>query len=531
MNSKLKHHTITWALLVCLCGCSRHSWQRQSPPPPLAQQTADIADSAEKVRPASFIARSDEQAARGETAELCSLPLPGDEHLSPVPDSTELAREIQPGSAGRKSGHVMQLDYSEALSIAAGQNPRLALAAARYREAYARLREARTLWLPSIRAGISYNHHDGTLQASDGHVEEVSRTALNGGLGAGAIAAGSPLAPGVIAQFHSADAYYQPKIATQEACARRAATEKTTNDALLDTSLAYLDLLRSKQLLSIALETQANAAQLAKLTATFARTGQGSQADADRMEAELARRRVEAARAEERVDTSSARLAQLLSLDATMTFEPREPTIIPVDLVPEDVPVQELIATGLTQRPELTEAQHLVCEAVYRYRREKYAPLMPSLLLGLSQSGFGGGTGSSVTDSGGRLDLDAAVVWELRQFGFGDHARREATRARYDQARALQASVMDEVAREIVEGHVQIVARHDQMGIAESGVASATDSYSRNMARIREGQGLPIEVLQSLDALDAAQREYVRTLADHNEAQFRLQRAMGWPLY
>ena len=89
---------------------------------------------------------------------------------------------------------------------------------------------------------------------------------------------------------------------------------------------------------------------------------------------------------------------------------------------------------------------------------------------------------------------------------------------------------MDRVAREVVEAHWQVQSRKGQIEVAESGVKWATNFYQRNLARIRAGHGLPIEVLQSLPALDEARREYLRTLADYNEAQFRLQRALGWPI-
>ncbi len=46
------------------------------------------------------------------------------------------------------------------------------------REAFAQLQGARTLWLPTIRAGMSYNHHDGPLQATEGPVIPSSRSAL-----------------------------------------------------------------------------------------------------------------------------------------------------------------------------------------------------------------------------------------------------------------------------------------------------------------------------------------------------------------
>ena len=69
-----------------------------------------------------------------------------------------------------------------------------------------------------------------------------------------------------------------------------------------------------------------------------------------------------------------------------------------------------------------------------------------------------------------------------------------------------------------------------QIEVAQAGVEAAQNSYRRNHERIREAQGLPIEVLQAIDALDRARREYLRTVVQYNEAQFRLQRALGWPI-
>jgi outer membrane protein TolC len=61
-------------------------------------------------------------------------------------------------------------------------------------------------------------------------------------------------------------------------------------------------------------------------------------------------------------------------------------------------------------------------------------------------------------------------------------------------------------------------------------VQRATNSFKRNWLRVRDLEGLPIETLQSIQALDQARREYLRALVDYNTAQFRLQRALGWPI-
>jgi outer membrane protein TolC len=89
---------------------------------------------------------------------------------------------------------------------------------------------------------------------------------------------------------------------------------------------------------------------------------------------------------------------------------------------------------------------------------------------------------------------------------------------------------MDRVAREIVEAHAQAESLGGQITVAELGVRVASESYRRNLERIRGGQGLPLEVLQSLQALDQSCREYLRAVGDYDEWQFRLYRAIGCPI-
>jgi len=50
------------------------------------------------------------------------------------------------------------------------------------------------------------------------------------------------------------------------------------------------------------------------------------------------------------------------------------------------------------------------------------------------------------------------------------------------------------------------------------------------MERIREGQGLPIEALQAIQALENAERAYLRAVTSYNRSQLQLQWALGWPM-
>jgi outer membrane protein TolC len=189
-----------------------------------------------------------------------------------------------------------------------------------------------------------------------------------------------------------------------------------------------------------------------------------------------------------------------------------------------------LVATGLSTRPELAESRFLVGAAVERLRREQNAPLVPSVLLGLSYGGNGGGLGSEIDNFGDRMDFDAVAYWELRNLGFGEQAARNEARSRVNQARWRQVQVMDNVASDIAEAYAQVVSRREQITLAQAGITAARESYRRNNERIQDALGLPIEALQAISALDNAQRQYVRSVADYNRAQFRLQRALGWPV-
>jgi outer membrane protein TolC len=381
-----------------------------------------------------------------------------------------------------------------------------------------------------MRAGVTYDKHDGPAQQVDGNMlAAVSRSALFSGFGGVLPGAATPAIPGLYANFQFTDAIFQPRIAKQTAASRQSAATAARNDALLDSALAYLEVLRAGQDLAIAREAHGHTRELEELTGAYAETGKGTEADHDRALAELAVRATDVQRSAEAVHVASARLAQQLSLDPQFLFEPTEPTIVPIELVDADSTQAALVARSLTNRPEVAESRHLIGEAVERLQREQYAPLLPSVLLGIAYGGFGGGTGGNVSKFNGSFDSVVGAFWEVRNLGFGDHAARCEARSRVQQAQYREVAALDRVAREVVEAHAQVQSRKAQIATAQEGVRSAVASYERNLDRIKNVQGLPIEALQAIQALLQARREYLRALVGYNEAQFRLQRALGWP--
>ena len=174
--------------------------------------------------------------------------------------------------------------------------------------------------------------------------------------------------------------------------------------------------------MAIAEETRQHAEALADVTGKYAAVGEGLQSDADRAATELSLRKNNVVRADESIAVAATRLAELLHLNPTLGFDPIEPTVVPLELALNQGPADNLVAQALSARPELAEARHLVCEAIARWKREKYAPFVPSVLLGVSDGGMTAGKNSDYAAGQNRFDVDAVAYWELRNFGLGDQA-------------------------------------------------------------------------------------------------------------
>tara|TARA_R110002049_G_scaffold4601_5_gene32427 strand:+ start:613634 stop:615331 length:1698 start_codon:yes stop_codon:yes gene_type:complete len=460
--------------------------------------------------------------------ELALDGVSSDRFQIPAPPDTQTTLP-QPTSIGQ--GQPMLIDYETALAMVGGRHPVVGFAQARVREAYAELTQAKAMWLPTIRAGVTYHRHDGNLQASGGAINDVDRSSLQAGLGAGAVGAGTTPRPGVVAEFKLSDAIFRPRVAQRTVWARQHAQTAAFQTQLQDVAIAYNSLLLAYQEIQVIQQSRERTNELAELTASYAEAGEGLQADADRMKTELNLIRSRLLEATEQQATAQNRLIEALSLDCVAEVQPADIQLTPIYIVDASIGRGELISVGLAHRPELKQLQCFVAATVEEYKRQKYAPFLPSVLMGVSQTGFGGGLGSTVNNVDSRTDLDLMAVWEVRNLGFGERAARSRAAAASHQAKYRQLQQMDRVAREVADGQTQIIHRGQQVTILQTAIDAATDSYQRNVSRIKDGEGLPLEVLQSIQALENAQLSYARAVARHNEAQFRLQWALGWPIH
>ena len=433
---------------------------------------------------------------------------------------------------------VQPIDLEASLRLAGVQNPGLLLARQLVVEAVAIRQFAAAQIIPTLNGGASYNAHTGNLQQSSGNILSVNRSAVYVGSGAFAVAAGTVSIPGIRLAGNVAEGLYRYLATRQVVRQREFNNAAATNNTLLRVATEYCELIRAEAKRAIAEQIRDQADEVARITATYARTGEGRLADSDRARTELKRAQASIRQAEGEILIASARLCRSLNLDPSIRLHPTDAYAVPISIIPDPIPLCELITIAVLKRPELGERKAAVREALLLLDGAKALPYSPTILLGFSGAGFGGGSNlvrPNFGNFGDRADFDAVAYWTLQNFGLGNLALIRIARANSNANKFREIAVFDMVRDEVAEAHARTHARFAQIADFEEAVRSATEGFQLDLERIKQGvpgrgeNPRPIEVLDSLNLLRQSKNDYLDAIVDYNVAHFQLYVALGQP--
>jgi outer membrane protein TolC len=449
----------------------------------------------------------------------------------PVP-AAKAEPPLPPTPPAVAQGVPLPITLPAALCLTGANALDIQIADERVRTASAQLDRANVLWLPNLNVGVDYFRHDGQIQDIVGTVFTTSRSSLL--LGAG---------PQAVVSI--TDAVFAPLAARQVVRAVRADAQTARNDTTLSVAVAYFNVQQARGEVAGAAESLRRAedlvARVEKLAPDLA-----PELEVNRAKAEAARRRQAVESAYERWQVASADLTRLLRLQPGTLVEPAEQPSLAVGLIAPGTPTDELVAIGLTNRPELASYQAVVQAALVRVKQEKRRPFYPILAARgvgsnptqLAGGYFGGGVNDDLQNFGARFSIDLQAVWEFQNLGFGNRALVREREAESRRALLELLRTQDFVTAEVVQAHAQSERAAKRLKAAEDGVANAVATAEKNLQGLgqtkRAGEQLilvfrPQEAVAAVSALDQAYRDYYQAVGDHNRAQFRLYRALGHP--
>jgi outer membrane protein TolC len=458
-----------------------------------------------------------------------------DDGLTAAPKSNPAKVEDAPTPRKVEEPAKLAIDLPYALRLVNAANPTIAISRERLEQANARLQQAHAAFLPDVWVGgnpdnytflPTFYHHGGNIQNASGDVFSVTKNFVSVPAGGGI-------------NYKLADVLFAPRIARDLIAAEQARVRIVRDDVQLDVALTYLDLLRAYGALAVNAETIDKATQMVRYAEDAERAGLGkTTADANRARTELEIRRQERLDLEGQAAVVAARLAQLLLLEPSVDLVPADRKVVPITLVPTDPSLEDLIAVGLMNRPEMAESRALVAAALTRWRQDRRRPLLPTLSVVYYNAQFGGGSdianSPAIHNMGGRDDFMAQAAWELKGAGLGDYARARESRSRYNEATLHVIESQAMVAAQITGAAKVARVRQQSLESAQEAVRQAEDMWTRlSKAAFGLAGGArrydPLEPLIALQQLDRARTLYLDAVLNYNRQQFRLYWALGQP--
>lgn len=429
------------------------------------------------------------------------------------------------------------VDLPSVLQLAGYNSPEVLIAQQRVLAATARQQFAAAQALPNLNLGTNYDAHTGALQRASGAILQIQRSSLYVGAGANAVAAGSVNMPGLQYNLNLSETYFGYLASRQQSERFRAAAMVSRNQTLQQVTAAYCELVRAQGTRAIAVEMREHAADVAKTTADFARIGQGRPSDAERARTELGRRDADILAADAAIIKASATLGQILNLESSVKLQSSENWVVPRSVVPDPIPLPELIAISLYQRPEVAERRAEVHAAMLELKNAQLLIFSPQFIAGFSAGQFGGGGDVASDRNGsplfgnfnGRSDIDVILYWSIRNMGLANRAMIKASTARLASVDWERTKVLNDVRAEVADAFARTQMHSAQLDHLHRSVTASQDGFDQDLRRTRAADGHPIEVLDSLRLLARSKQDYLDAISNYNRAQYDLYVAIGQP--
>jgi outer membrane protein TolC len=418
-------------------------------------------------------------------------------------------------SAGPADTNALPIDLPTALRLAGARNLDVQIARENLNEAEAKHKSAVSEFFPWVSPGVVYHRRDGVAQASpSGEISDANYQSY---------------APGVTAaaQLDFGNAIYATLAARQLVKASDQALETQRQAAALAAAQGYFDLVKARALVGVVNEAIQVSQNYQQQLHEAVAAGIAFKGDELRIQTQTEHYKITLQQSLAQQRTAAVRLAQVLHLDPTVDLVPLDTGLTSLAPSPTNAAMSALVAQALRDRPELKQS-HALTEAS---REEKngavYGPLIPSLGAQVFGGGLGGGPEGSSGTFDGMADYFVGLSWRVGPGGLFDSGRIKASKARLATTQLTQSKLKDAITSEVVDALVAVNSTAEQIQLAEANLNTASETLQLTQQRKQSGVGIVLEDIQAQQALTQARSDYITAIAEHDKAQYELNKAVG----
>ena len=439
-----------------------------------------------------------------------------------VPVLAWLMAASAPLAAQAPAQAPLRLSFADAVRLASGEVPVVALATLRTSEADARVRQARAALLPSLSLGGSWANR--TFNSKSLGID--FSFPLPGG--------GTATLPDLIGPFNLYDARVSAtqtlfdwssvrrvRAAGAQADGSRAERGVTVEASVLTTAIAYVRAVRAQAVVGARQADSAIAAELVGLAEAQRAAGVSPAIDVTREQAQLARAQGLLLVAKNQLDRGRIEVTRALGLD------PATPLAFADSLAPSlgaaDVPVQRdsAVSAALAARPEL-EAELARAAAARQTGSAIRAERLPRLQL----AGDYGVNGRTVPNAIATRELALQVSVPILD-GFRREARLDEQDAVVRESWVREADLRRQIAAEVDAALLDLGSAEAQQLVAREELRLAESELSQARERFKAGVAGNIDVITAQVGLVRARDTEIDARFAAATARISLARAAG----
>lgn len=316
---------------------------------------------------------------------------------------------------------------------------------------------------------------------------------------------------------------FQIRAAHHAVASERESKAQAAQKALLEATDAYFHWLRCHadvQLLQAGMqdtETQVEVNEKRLLR------GFGTRYEVEQAKVQKAERETELLHARNQEQVAAYALSNILNLPYDTVFTVETPTIMPVQFIPVDATLPDLMSQATQHRPELKRLTEEI-KSLRALYHAAFSDLLPTLTL----SGYYGGIGPpdkplrETFQRGISLNMDM-----LRNMGVGTLANIRANRARLEEGIQLREKQRNQMQQDLATAFTDWQYQASVIRVTQQKLDAAKEAYRLADARRQSGFGIQLEVLTAQTQLNTALREVQAAIKAFNSAQLSLLFEMG----
>lgn len=291
----------------------------------------------------------------------------------------------------------------------------------------------------------------------------------------------------------------------------------TRNDVVLQTKLAYYDVLRSEELLGVGQEAMRNAEARKHTAQALVDTGIASKVDIFRADASMSAAQQSIINAQNAIQVTKSVVNRILGVDVNLPLDVVKPAEAAMSLDPYEAYLNE----ALSNRPEAATASRDVSASKLRYKLAKKG-MAPSVVLSAAAQI------DCVQDiqQDKNASVGLAVVFPLSDGG-ETTGRREQARAGIESARLAEEDTKAAIALQVKTAYVRVQNAAEKLATANKELDQATESLRLSRSRYSEGMASQVELSDAELAFTQAQTNVVNARYEQLGSQAELERAVG----